>query len=538
MHYAIATVALEIDTNQLQKVRSLISEHFPFDGRADPVTPETQKIRERFFQELQMLHFFAIMIFEDSHYDPLLVMQVNVDGGIGPFWAAMEHEFGKELRALIRCSKKPRNREEPLWRKIVEEGSTTPIAPYLERKSHSPLTGYRGARRFSRTRILAERDLYASVQAALGNGNAWQGQTPNDVHKALRQQLVDEIPDPPPDPKPWAPSALDIGALATLVASGVLVVTFGLGGTALLASLLFWPEVVAGVMLVGWFLVYYYWQRMVQDGRPVPKVSISGKSVLLFLGGAGVCFLVLSAMAALLTLGDLWIFHDPERNFWTVLDAILRHLVAALLGGLLALALLFVWLRQLESIDATHDGVWLDDIEIKNIRRHEDWGMQNQMGSLLTVRPGVLRSIVLRVSHLLLSRLARTKFANGYLGPMRTIHFAHWAMLNRDGRLIFFSNFDGSWESYLNDFTEKASAGVNLAWSQCLGFPPNMYVVFGGSEQGRQFKTWARHSMAPTLFWFSAYPDLSVEMIHRNARVASGLARAPLMDTDAWARDL
>jgi hypothetical protein len=39
---------------------------------------------------------------------------------------------------------------------------------------------------------------------------------------------------------------------------------------------------------------------------------------------------------------------------------------------------------------------------------------------------------------------------------MRTIHFAHWAFVSNGSRLMFFSNFDHNWESYLDDFIEGA----------------------------------------------------------------------------------
>ena len=34
-----------------------------------------------------------------------------------------------------------------------------------------------------------------------------------------------------------------------------------------------------------------------------------------------------------------------------------------------------------------------------------------------------------------------------------TIHFARWVVIDNDQRLLFTSNFDGSWETYLRDFS-------------------------------------------------------------------------------------
>jgi hypothetical protein len=107
---------------------------------------------------------------------------------------------------------------------------------------------------------------------------------------------------------------------------------------------------------------------------------------------------------------------------------------------------------------------------------------------------------------------------------MRTIHFAHWAMVNNKSRLMFFSNFDQTWESYLDDFIEKAHAGLTLAWCCGVGFPPTRFLVKDGASHGRQFKEWARHSMTVSRFWYSAYKDLTAEQIERNFRIAM---RAP-----------
>jgi hypothetical protein len=123
---------------------------------------------------------------------------------------------------------------------------------------------------------------------------------------------------------------------------------------------------------------------------------------------------------------------------------------------------------------------------------------------------------------------------------MRTIHFAHLALVNNGNRLVFFSNFDGSWESYLDDFIEKAHGGLTLAWCNGVGFPPARFLIFDGASHGRRFKAWARHSMDVSRFWFSAYKDFTVNQIERQSRVAEGLRRTTLGKTEAlqWAQDL
>jgi hypothetical protein len=130
-------------------------------------------------------------------------------------------------------------------------------------------------------------------------------------------------------------------------------------------------------------------------------------------------------------------------------------------------------------------------------------------------------------------------FANydGYLGAMRTIHFAHWTLIGNGGRLLFFSNFDGSWQSYLDDFVDKAAKGLTLAWGNCVGFPPTKWLAFEGAAHGTQFKAWARQSQTTSPMWYSAYRNLTVNQILRNAAIVDGLRKTTLTNKEAaeWA---
>jgi hypothetical protein len=144
------------------------------------------------------------------------------------------------------------------------------------------------------------------------------------------------------------------------------------------------------------------------------------------------------------------------------------------------------------------------------------------MGSIVLIKPGILRTIIIRAGHLGLGLVLRLVARDGYLGSMRTVHFAHWAFLNNGSRLLFFSNFDHSWGSYLDDFIEKAHAGLTLAWGCGVGFPPTRFLVYDGASHGRQFKNWALASRAVSRFWYSAYSDLTVDQVERNNRIANG----------------
>lgn len=220
-----------------------------------------------------------------------------------------------------------------------------------------------------------------------------------------------------------------------------------------------------------------------------------------------------------------------------------RHFgLLALLSVAASVALAIAWIRYLEVRDSSNDRPKTDENVLREMIRREDWIAQNHMGSIVLIKPGVLRMLVIRAGHFGLHLFLRAAASSraGFLGTMRTVHFAHWAFLNNHSRLLFFSNFDHSWDSYLDDFIEKAHAGLTLAWGCGVGFPRTRFLVSEGAEHGRQFKAWALASRAVSRFWYSAYPDLTVDQVERNNRIAVGLRHAALSDEKAeqWMLDL
>ena len=204
----------------------------------------------------------------------------------------------------------------------------------------------------------------------------------------------------------------------------------------------------------------------------------------------------------------------------TLYAASVRALVTGLLTIPLPILALVLWLRWLEERDSVQETPKVDPEKLRLIKARENEAEQNHMGSVVLVKPGILRAVVLRAGLWGLGYLLRVMATDGYLASMRTIHFAHWAIAGSGGQLIFFSNFDGSWESYLDDFIEKAHQGLTLAWTNGVGFPYTRFLVNEGASRGRLFKAWARHSMAEGLFWFRAYQGLSVNQIERQYRIA------------------
>ncbi|MBB3695267.1 hypothetical protein [Sphingomonas sp. BK580] len=243
-----------------------------------------------------------------------------------------------------------------------------------------------------------------------------------------------------------------------------------------------------------------------------------------------------------LIVGLLAAMAAPGLAAWGAGARWLPWWVMALIGIAGCAASFVLWLRVLERRDSVIDRPKIDEALRREMVRREDWVVQNHMGSIVLIKPGVLRTAIIRLGHRALHLLLRAspRARKGYLGSMRTVHFAHWAFLNNRSRLLFLSNFDHSWDSYLDDFIEKAHVGLTLAWGCGVGFPATKFLIKGGASHGRQFKAWALASRTASRFWYSAYPDLTVDQIERNHRIAEGLRRAKMNDAEAarWMLDL
>ena len=94
-----------------------------------------------------------------------------------------------------------------------------------------------------------------------------------------------------------------------------------------------------------------------------------------------------------------------------------------------------------------------------------------------------------------------------------TIHFARWVIFDNDQRLLFTSNFDGSWESYLRDFSQTTPEGMDRIFGHCDGYPA------GGCGDFEAFKAYVRKYQVPTDLFYAAYPDSSVKAVLEGLRV-------------------
>lgn len=162
----------------------------------------------------------------------------------------------------------------------------------------------------------------------------------------------------------------------------------------------------------------------------------------------------------------------------------------------------------------------------------EDRDVTNPFSAIGSLKPGGLRLAITLVALRVVGLTAKLIYNHQRLARVSTIHFARWVMLDDNRRVFFASNYDGSLESYMDDFINKVAFGLNLVFSNGIGYPPSDFLVLRGAWQESLFKHFLRRHQLKTDVWYKAYPGLSNADLARNARIRQGLESSTLSDEE------
>jgi hypothetical protein len=223
------------------------------------------------------------------------------------------------------------------------------------------------------------------------------------------------------------------------------------------------------------------------------------------------------------------------RNFLHLLGIpVLVFLALPLL--LLMAPFYFIRLRHLEKTDP--ELCWrVNQEHSDDLSRSEDYGVTNQFSAMGSLKPGWVRLLTVVGVLGTVDYAARHFVRRGRLGRIRTIHFARWVFLDGRKRMVFFSNYDGTVESYMDDFINKTGFGLNAVFGNGIGYPRTNWLVMDGCQDEQKYKNFLRRHTFPTQVWYKAYPGLTAIDLERNGRVREGLlASAPSEEeARAWA---
>ena len=232
----------------------------------------------------------------------------------------------------------------------------------------------------------------------------------------------------------------------------------------------------------------------------------------------------------------------PTPLGWQIRN--LLHAVGLPLAGLILLPLLIVLLpgflvllRRHEKRDPEHCPRPRAEA-VREMQELEDHDLSNSFTALGPVKPGLFRRWLVQLLLVLIAYACRHVFGRGHLGRVRTIHFAHWVFLDDKTRVLFASNYDGSHESYMDDFINKVAWGLNLIFSNGFGWPRTDWLIKGGARHELRFKYYQRGHQVPTQVWYKAYPGLTLADLDRNRRIREGFEQVEMSDAEvlAWLR--
>ncbi len=217
----------------------------------------------------------------------------------------------------------------------------------------------------------------------------------------------------------------------------------------------------------------------------------------------------------------------------------LRNALHLLGGPLLVLSLAPVLLAYLPVFAVQLRRRELSDPEIaprvdphhaQRLAEIEDHDVSNQFTAMGSIKPGLFRKYTLAAALAILDYSARHVYTRGHLARVSTIHFARWVPLPDERRLLFASNYDGSLESYMDDFINKVAFGLNLVFSNGIGFPSTRWLLFDGAKDEQKFKYYIRRHELPTGVWYDAHPGLDAVDLQKNTLIRQGLESRAMSD--------
>lgn len=174
----------------------------------------------------------------------------------------------------------------------------------------------------------------------------------------------------------------------------------------------------------------------------------------------------------------------------------------------------------------------LDPAHVGELEALENYESTNQFSIFGSLKPGLLRLWSLRFFLWIAGYTARHIYTRGGLGRVSTIHFARWVPFDGGQRLLFSSIYDGSLESYMDDFINKVGFGLNITFSNGIGYPRTRWLLFDGCKDEQVFKRVLRRHQLPTEVWYNAHPGLTAANKHRNSLIRMGIDKASMTDSE------
>jgi hypothetical protein len=111
------------------------------------------------------------------------------------------------------------------------------------------------------------------------------------------------------------------------------------------------------------------------------------------------------------------------------------------------------------------------------------------------------------------------------------IHFARWVIIRRKDwpdfgqprdplrhdYMLFCSNFNGTWDQYIDAFSDALPSGLDLLWYSSIKYPHSIPIT--------AFKNYIRSNQVDTDYYYNATPGAAQRDVKSGLRVRRGPAQ-------------
>ena len=125
------------------------------------------------------------------------------------------------------------------------------------------------------------------------------------------------------------------------------------------------------------------------------------------------------------------------------------------------------------------------------------------------------------------------------------IHYARWVIIGKNqfphldpaqpkedlkySYMMFFSNFNGSWDQYVDSFTFSIPSGLDMFWKWNIRYPKSVALT--------PFHNYIRYNQIETLHYYNAYPLASSNDVKGAKTVKNALVKFQQQPEDATDAD-
>jgi hypothetical protein len=207
--------------------------------------------------------------------------------------------------------------------------------------------------------------------------------------------------------------------------------------------------------------------------------------------------------------------------------------------GAIPTGLALAGVRVLELIERDVELIAADEEKVERLESVEDLRLKNEVTYWFAVRDTWVRRQLLAIILWGSERGCRHFWTDGKLAGIDTIHYARILQLAGKRVMLFMSDYDGSLDRYLLDFTGVGSRAVIPIASNVEGSPKTRWL-FGKENPttfGPRLRNVLRTYQLETSVWYNAYPLLTVRDVLVNGAIREGLFAPSLSEEDArgWA---